>query len=66
MDTPKVLVFPVVAKPTRFVGTPGSEAGVKVAVPSMAEVAVEVWDARSSDSAHRPWGGQGGAHAYKA
>ena len=66
MATLSMLVFPVAAKPKRFVGTPGSEAGVKVTVPSIAEVAVEVWDARSSDAAQPPWGAQGGAHAYKA
>src|ERR1700685_1737690 len=66
MLTLTALASPVAASPTRWVGTPGSEAGTKITVPSMAEVAVESWDARSSEESHRPCVGQGGAQAYNA
>ena len=36
----RVPAFPVAAIPTRLVATPGSEAGVKLTVPSRAEVAI--------------------------
>ena len=34
---------PVTARPTRFVGIPGMDAGMKETEPSRVEVAVEVW-----------------------
>ena len=41
-------VLPVTARASRLVATPGSDAGVKVTVPSRAEVAVAACVASSS------------------
>jgi hypothetical protein len=43
----RVLVSPVAASAMRLVGTPGMNAGANVTLPSIAEVAVVVWVARS-------------------
>lgn len=56
-------VLPVAATPSRLVATPGMDAGVKVTVPSMADVAVE-----DSALSSVPWvqivcSAQGGDHA---
>jgi hypothetical protein len=47
MLTVTALEEPVMARPTRFVGTPGRDAGMKETEPSRAEAAVEVWEASS-------------------
>jgi hypothetical protein len=46
----KVGVLPEAARPSRSVATPGMVAGVKVTVPSRAEVAVAVCVASSADA----------------
>jgi hypothetical protein len=47
MLTASALEEPVTARPTRVVGTPGMDAGMKETEPSRVEVAVEVWMASS-------------------
>jgi hypothetical protein len=47
-------VSPETARAWRLVATLGSEAGAKVTVPSMAEVAVAVWVASSGDGGQTP------------
>jgi len=47
MFTVSALEEPVTARPTRFVGTPGIDAGMNETEPSRVEVAVEVWVASS-------------------
>jgi hypothetical protein len=42
MSMERELEEPVTARPTRLVGTPGSDAGMKETDPSGVEVAVEV------------------------
>ena len=66
MITLSALEEPVTARPTRVVGTPGIEAGMKETEPSRVEVAVEVSVASSCVWAHRPCPAQGGVQAYTA
>ena len=54
---------PVTARPSRSVATPGIEAGLKVTLPSTAEVAVADCVASNSLWSQRPCAGQGGAQA---
>lgn len=56
-------VLPVAASAWSVVGMPGRAAGVKVTVPSMAEVVVETWVARRFDGGQTWCAPQGGAHA---
>ena len=49
-----VEVLPEAARPWRFVATLGNDAGVKATVPSMAVVAMAVWEARSGEEAQTP------------
>ena len=54
MEIGTALELPVVALPMRSVATPGKEAGVKTTVPSIEEVAVDIWVASSWVDAQRP------------
>jgi hypothetical protein len=58
-----VEVLPEAARPKRLVATPERVAGVKETVPSRAEVAVAVWEARRLEGGQTPWAAQGGAQA---
>lgn len=59
-------VFPEAARPRRLVAMPGSDAGMKMTVPSMAEVAVEDCLARSAPWVQMAGGAQGGVKAKRA
>jgi hypothetical protein len=54
METLRVEVLPEAASPMRLVATPGSDAGVKVTAPSIAEVAEAVWRASRGDGGQTP------------
>lgn len=58
-----VAVFPLDASPSRFVATPGSVTGVKVIVPSSAEVAIAVCVTNCAPCVQTVCGAQGGVHA---
>ena len=58
-----VAEFPEAARPRRLVATPDSDVGIKVTVPSTAEVAVEDCFARSAPWAQMAGGAQGGVKA---
>jgi hypothetical protein len=61
-----VAEFPVAAIASVLVATLAIVAGEKLTLPSTADTAFAVCVASSSCCAHRPCGGQGGAHAYIA
>ena len=59
----KVAVLPLVARAMRLVETPGRVAGEKVTEPSIAEVAVEDWEASNVLGGQTVCWTQGGAQA---
>jgi len=56
-------VLPVTARAWSVVGMPGRDAGLKVTVPSIAEVAVATWVARRFEGAQSWCEPHGGAQA---